>query len=260
MENNKGLITIIIVLFVLVIGLGGFIAYERFFQTEEDDTLTTIGESEINLNIFYQVSDILNQLDSAFNDSSSAYIGHIYGQKRVIAKELDNSTATYLALQSVLLKTGTNQIVSSDLVKSNYGKIFGDTNTYKPISIDAGSNYKVLYHPDQNNYTYQIAGPTSIYQSGYVAYNLKTSLAPDKVIVKRKVFYVDYTTSDNVVTANIYKTNSKEQYLGKITLQKGVLNSYEVISKYGSKIPTYDYTFVKKTQEDYNFYSIEQSK
>ena len=72
MGNNKGLITIIIVLFVLVIGLGGFIAYERFFQTEEDDTLTTIGESEINLNIFYQVSDILNQLDSAFNDSSSA--------------------------------------------------------------------------------------------------------------------------------------------------------------------------------------------
>ena len=258
MANNKIYGTVIIVLLVLVLGLGGYIAYERVFLTTEEDTMTSIGDVDIDLNAFYQVSNTLNSLDSVFNDSASGYFGYPYGQKRVLAKELDDSLANYIALQDDLLKTGKDQTISGDIVKTRHETIFGDNKKYMAKTIS--DTNKITYQADSNSYNYKINPVEEYYQSTYLAYNQRTSLTADRIIVKRKIFYVEYSTDSGVVVASIYKNNNKTQYLGKITLKKGVLNLSEVIGKYGSRLLTYEYNFTKEGRDDYTFYSIEQSK
>ena len=259
MANNKIYGTVIIVLLVLVLGLGGYIAYEKVFLTTEEDPMTSIGDVDIDLNAFYQISNTLNSLDSVFNDSSSSYFGQPYGQKRVLAKDLNDSLANYIALQGILLKTGKEQTIPGDVVKSRHNNIFGDNKKYMAKSIDDNGN-KINYLADSNSYKYTLTSTDEYYKSGYVTYNQRTSLTADKVIIKRKIFYVDYSTDTGVVVASIYKNNNKTQYLGKITLSKGVLNPAEVIGKYGSRIMTYEYIFTKEGRDEYTFYSIEQSK
>ena len=73
-EDKKILITII-VLVLMVLGLGGFIVYDKVLTKKEDSNpiITTIGEKQIDLNALYQIGNTLDNFDKAFNDSNSAY-------------------------------------------------------------------------------------------------------------------------------------------------------------------------------------------
>ena len=52
MENKKFVVTIVI-LIIIILGLGGFIALDKFvINKKDDDTITQIGDEEINLNAF----------------------------------------------------------------------------------------------------------------------------------------------------------------------------------------------------------------
>ena len=42
-----------------------------------------------------------------------------------------------------------------------------------------------------------------------------------------------------------------------MSLTDGKLNEKELLGKYGSKLKTFKYTFSRKNEQTYNFYSIE---
>ena len=77
MENKKIIITIVI-LVLIILGLSGFIYYDKFYKTEEEKaTITTIDNVDIDLNVMYQVGDILTKFDDTFNDNNSNYFSYI---------------------------------------------------------------------------------------------------------------------------------------------------------------------------------------
>ena len=77
MGNKKGNIIIIIILILLVLGLGGFIVYDKIINKpeEKNEKLTKINDVEINLNALYNVRDKMQLIDYTFDNSQSPYFG-----------------------------------------------------------------------------------------------------------------------------------------------------------------------------------------
>lgn len=258
--NRTPYIITIVVLVVIALVLGGFIGYDKFVKKDtETKVVTEIDNVSIDLNVFYQISNTLERFDKAFNDQSSNYFGYPYKTKSLAIKDFDIKAAIYASVASDLIKTNTNRIIPDSQVKGNFESMFGkDYIKYKADSVDAG-NVKLVYDTSSSSYSYIMPIDPKVYTSGYITENYNTALEEDKVIVTRKVFYVDYPETSAVATsATIYKNSNKLEKLGQVSLKGGTANIKEVMSKYASKLDTYDFTFIANTKENYTLYKIER--
>lgn len=255
-SDNKSYIIVISILLVITIGLSVFVAYDKIINKETKTT--TINDIEIDLNVFHQIEKTLDKMDNAFNDTGSSYCGYIYKDK-LKASNFDMGAAIFVAAKNDLITSNTPQLLVGGKVKNSFEKIFGDNITYQPTSIDAG-NYKLAYDQTSNTYAYSIAPKTNQYESKYHTIDVETKLQKEKIIVTRKVFFVEYGSDDGVTInkALLYKDATKQHPLGEIKLTKNYLNENEVIAKLGSKLNTYKYEFNEKTTDNYSFYSIER--
>ncbi len=263
--NKKGFIITIIILLVIILVLGGYIAVEKFIlNKEENSTITVINDTEIDLNSFYQIADTLNKFDSAFNDINSTYLGYPYVARKLMAEKFDLGAALYVSAYGELQPTSEAKTLPEIIVKNNFEKIFGKNLKYKAKSINAGDTYKLTYAKDKANYSYTLNSPKVPYSAGYVVKNIKTKLADEKIIVTRKVFYVEYENIDEATgvptIATIYKNPDKNSKIGQVSVRKGILSENEVVAKYGSKLNTYDMVFKHNKDDDYSFYLIEKTK
>lgn len=259
-SDNKGTIIAIVILVLLVLGLGGFIAYDKFFQKE--DNTTTINDVNIDLNVFLQVKETLNKLDGAFNDAKSSYCGYLYKDK-LEASKMDMGAALFAAVHNDLIASNTPQFLMEAQVKNDFSKIFGDNLVYQGASINGGEKYKINYDTTTGTYAYLLAPKVNQYESQYVTIDTETKLEKGKIVVTRKVCFVEYSSADGGTTVNkatIYSDSSKSKVIGTVTLSKGYLSEKELMGKYGSKLNTYKYVFNEKSAEEYNFYSIEREK
>ena len=254
--NKKPYIFTIVFLLIIILGLAGYIAYDYFFANEKNETNETILDNvKIDLNVFYQIGYILDCFDDTFNKTNNTYFGYLYNYKKLEVKNFDLKAALYTSMKKNLIISNTNQTLLDEKVKGNYKKIFGTAIIYNSESIDAGNLYKITYDATTKTYTYTIPLEANNKTSEYITKNIKTRVEDDKVIVTRKVFYVEYSNNSAV----IYKTKNKEK-IGQVSLKNGEVDVEEVIGKYGSKINTYDYTFIENKSDDYTFYKIEQLK
>lgn len=260
MANKKFIITIVI-LILIILGLAGFIYYDKFYKkTEEKATLTTVDDINLDLSTLYKIGDILNRFDAAFSDSNSTYFGYIYKDK-LYAKDFDKKVALYGVIYNDLLKNNSDNILLGENVKRSFENIFGNNLSYNPIDISDGKNINVTYIAASDRYNYTINSINNIYLPKYMEKTISTSVTTDSIIVKRKVFYVEYNTSGTeTASANIYTDSSKSNNIGTINLRNGILFLDEVIAKYSSKVNTYIYTFKQSSDGDYYFYSIEKDR
>ena len=259
MENKKGLIITIVILSILVIGLASFIVYDKkLFQEKKENTKTVIDDVNIDLNALYQIGNTLNYIDNAFNDQNSQYFGYIYNTKKLTVEKMDVGAAIYATIHDELIASNTLQTIPEKRVKNNFEKMFGTSIKYAPVEIKSGEYYKIIYDPINKNYNYIVPVKNNFPTSGYMTKNIKTSLVEDTVVIKRKVFYVEYTIDYN--TAIIYKTADKQQKVGEIQLINKELSASEIVSKYGSNLNTYEVTFKQKKEDEYVFSRIEQVK
>ena len=135
MENRKYVITIIL-LIVIILGLAGFIALDKVvLNKKEDDSITQIGDVDINLNVFEHISDTLTTLNRAYNDPQSNYFGYLYSKKEINLNNYDKSAALFAAIYDDLAGTNTNQIIPAGIVKSKYEDLFGKKLSYNPASV-----------------------------------------------------------------------------------------------------------------------------
>lgn len=258
--NKKPYVITIIILIVLILGLGGYIAYDKLIIKEDEaKVITVVDDVNINLNAFYQVSSTLERLDKAFNNSNSNYYGYIYKNKKLNIKNFDKYAALYASISSEVIPSNVNQTIAGDRLKSNYIAMFGSELKYNPEEFNINETVKVNYDKTNDMYSYTMPVNTDVYKSGYITKSVKTILDEDKIIVTRKVFYVEYNGKGaETSSAAIYTNHNKDRKLGDVTLKDGQANIKEVISKYGSRLSTFEYIFIKNTDEDYSLTKIEK--
>ena len=169
-ENKKFIITIVILIFI-ILGLGGFIYYDKFYKKQkEEKTITTIDNVDIDLNSFYLVGDTLEKFDKAFNDKNSTYFGYIY-KDRLLASKFDQGAALFAALYDNLLGTNTPQLLVGGDVKNDFETIFGKNLTYKADNLNAGQYYNILYDAVTDKYTYIAQTVREVYSPTFMEIN-----------------------------------------------------------------------------------------
>jgi len=270
MEDKKGFVIAIVILSLISLGLGGFLVYDKIIQKRaEEKKETCIEDNKIDLNAFFNISKTLDSFDKAFNNPKSLYIGYIYVDKRLMASKFDMGAAIYASMmQDITVSAPPIPFyVSEEKVKGNFEKIFGKNLEYKATNVQSGEIYKVSYFNFETNppvrYDYYAPSEENPYADRYIAINNETSIEEGKVIVNRKIFFAEFVKGADGVSytgMKIYKDHSKVGYIGQVPLKNGVYSEKEVIEKNGSKLLTYDYTFVQNKDADYSFYSIEAVK
>ena len=262
MENKKIIITIVI-LVLIILGLSGFIYYDKFYKTEEEKaTITTIDNVDIDLNVMYQVGDILTKFDDTFNDNNSNYFGYIYQGQKLFAKNFDTSAALFTSMHKDLGGTTTVQYLTGGNVKKEFESIFGTYLKYNAASFQPGQLYNVVYDAGTDKYAYIAPTTKQLFSPKYHAINVSTSLTNDSIIVKRKIYYVEYNTinGDAATGAKLYTSKDKSKLIGSISLRNGIISEDEVMAKFSSSLKNYTYTFKVNSDGDYNFYSIEETR
>lgn len=263
MEDRR-VVALIVIMGIVIVGLGGYIAYEKFFVKDDNNSKTVIDNVSVDLNYFYQIGETLERLDSAFNDEHSIYYGYAYNQKKMEVSSMDSALALYTTIQKDMVGSATERFLIGADVRQEFENIYGKSLTYSPDSLELGTGYSVYYEPITQNFSYVAPIANNIYRSGYKPINIKTVLTEDSVIITRKVFYVEYGGNSeggvDMTKAFIYKSPDKNSLIGEVQLKNGIINLKEVIGKFGSKINTYEYTFKLEKDDTYSFYSIELKK
>lgn len=262
MDDRKSM-TVIVVLVLLVLGLGGFLVYDKvILPRQKENNETTLNNVSIDLNAFYEIGEILDRMDRAFHPSDSNYVGYLYKSSKKKASEFEADAAIFASIRKDLRGTQEVLFLPEGQIKKNFEKIFGNNLKYVPSNVLSGE-YRVDYNKDNSYYAYLAPTKVSAFQPQYMARNMKTVLEEDKVLVTRKVFYVEYTDLNAVgipAKANIHYDSSKGILVGSLNLKNGVVDTYEVVSKFGSKLKTYQYTFQDKGDNEYRFEMIESVK
>lgn len=253
MENKKGWIITISILILIIIGLSTFIAYDKGLIIKKKETSEiVINDISIDLNAYHEIGKTLDVFDRAFNNKNTSYYGYIYNSKKIIVENFDIKAALYVSVYKYLVGTNNLQYINANRVKKDFEKIFGPNLKYVKSDIEVSKDFAVKYDTENNVYYYQLT-PFIDEEYGYQTVNIKTKLENDKVVITRKVYYLE-TDEKN---AYIYRDASKSNLIGTVTNTKKSVSSSEIISKYGSKLKTYKYIF-KQNNNYYNLYSIEQ--
>lgn len=270
MEGKKGLVITIVVMVFLILGLGGYIAYDIVQEKKQAESKTTkYDDKDIDLNVFFQISDTLNSFDKAFNNPKSLYIGYIYVNKKLRAEKFNMGAAIYASMVSDMTVSNppTPYYIPEAKVKFNFNKIFGKNLNYQVDEVQSGEVYKVAYYENATDppvrYDYFAPIENNVYSDRYVAINYKTRLEEDKVIVNRRVCFLEFVPAANgkdYESVKIYTNHKKTEYIGTMELINGNYNENAILAKFGSKLARYDYTFVPEKGNEYSFYSIEKVK
>ena len=265
MEEKKTPIILIIVFLVIILGLSGYIVVDKLFlsKTEDAPTIVTIDDVNIDLNALYQIGNTLDEFDAAFNDPNSNYFGYLYKiDNRLMASKFDNGAALFAAMYKDMIGTSTAQYLIGGKVKNNFGKIFGKNLAYKPANVNAGKDYNIIYNAANGNFTYTAPAQKNVYGNEFVTTSIKTKLEEEMVTVTRRVFFVEYESSEgstDITEAKIYTNSDKKHYVGTVNLRNNYLNTDEVLAKYGSRLNKYNYIFKQNNDSaDYCFYAIEK--
>lgn len=260
MENKTGLILSYVFLILIIFGLAGYIVYDKDFfnlkKVNEKELETKNDQVKLNYNTLYQIGNTLESFDTAFNEDNTDFTAYIYNDKKIFASKFDRKAALYAALRKELIKSGTNQSLANGTVKNNYDNIFGNYLSYEPSIIQAGNNYNIYFDNNSRSYYYTIPATNNLYLPKYFTVTTKTEAIKEDIVVTRKLFYVSYAGSEAI----IYKDSSKKEEVAKVALRDGIVNEKEVIDKYSLKLKTFKYTFKRRKDADYSFYSIERIK
>lgn len=265
--NYKPFIITIIILILIVGGLVAFIVLNRIEKQKEIiNQKTVINNMNLNLNVFFDISKILESFDNAYNYPNSSYYGYIYNTEKKDASKFDFGAAVFLEMHDEMIGNNSLQFISESTIKTKLEKTFGKKFNYEKekekvkeaegiVQVKKNDYYNIAYNEENKSYAYILQIPVAK-QNGYIAITTNTKLTEDNIIVSRKVAYVEY--GDNIVT--IYKDHSKNTKIGQVELKNEIINKDEIVGKYGSSMSTFDYYFEQKNNDKYYFSKINKTK
>ena len=279
-KSNKGLYAIITILCIAVLGLGGFIVYDKFIkedkeksnisdnQTSKDNTDSKLVETTLS-NDDPKVKDLANKVIGVFTNSILfgdyfEYNNYFYKKDKVILKDESLKFKLSLAAAKMEIKSLENDdniiyyIEENDL-KDTYYSLFGKDSNYERTDIMVDNCPNSLSWSNENNRYEKVVpktggcGGTSfggVYvKLGYAKqkknsntdiidlYEYFISLNPEKGV------YSDYNNTNLITTFTNYDNNK-------------IID--EVVNEYEDKVGIYKYSFVKDSDGNYVFTSVEK--
>lgn len=275
MEKNKNnFIPVVIVLIILLLGLSGYVVYDKFLSNigkniENNDNNSNVNNDDVI--ILDLSSDLVKDLSSKVINNYSVSSIYFYERDKIIIK--DEPMSFKLSLASELVETkslgndcqngkeGILYIEEQELVNAYYG-IFGSDIKYEKVSsIDKSRYCSDEFHWSNTNNRYEAKGVCGcgggsidgpITQLAY-AKQVKNS---EKTKVELYEYFVlsvwDYEKSKYRYYSDFNETNL-------IEVNSNSSND-EFFEKYSEQVGLYKYTFVQDDNGIYVFTTIEKVK
>ena len=258
MKDKKNLIIfVLIIIIAILIGL-------LICNNKKEKVVEEVDKNiDFNLEGYYQIGEDLKLFDSAFNDSYSDYFGYLYKSDSLDAKDFDIKAALYLALYSELNHDGETNYINSEIVKSNFYKVFGNDLEYKPMSFEAGRVFEFNYNEATGFYEINSPGVGGVYFPEIHSKNDYSTETEDSVVVSRKMFYLEYVSNNSgtdLTKIDIYKNIDKKDKVGTMTLSDSGVDEEKIFKKYKDKLDSYKLTFKKNDSGEFYFSKIEKEK
>ncbi|MBR3362316.1 MAG: hypothetical protein IKG40_00135 [Bacilli bacterium] len=276
-KSNKGLIATIIFLILLVLGLGGFIAYDKVINKPEEPKTKKIKKETTNKENLDVVAKLLiNKLDKYYVD--------YYDKKEQV--DFENTSDKDLILGAFIY--GNNSNLTKAIVDDYYNNLFGRTlTTYPDLNCWINDGIYAKYNPSINEYEKQMIktptgeeidhahGGPSIVHSIFIKTNKIEKEDDNYIITVTKIygpaeglietpetaFYADakYQVKINELSSFIRKDSNGMLLTDDFT---EAINYYnQNYDTFKTPMPKYKYTFKKSNNDFYltNFETIKES-
>lgn len=278
-ESNKGLKILLVISILIIIGLTGYIVYDKVINKEEKEITTEKKEKQIttkkdnklstNESIIQMLSKVIGISDSYLDecDTSQNIVNYFGKNPSVDIKSLSNSWKLSFIyklkeykgykLEEQLSEDNSPIIYyNEEPIKNIYKTLFGDG--YSPVKFPILYDIEMEYDSSKQKYYYNsgfgnMCGPTSYAYSKfdyaeeegntinlYANYFVAIS---DNANNKYKI-YSDYDQNNLITTLPMDFSISKEQ------------RDLKIIKDYSSKLGKYKYTFIKNAEGNYIFTSV----
>ena len=258
MENKtkhyKELYVIIGILFIVIVGLVGFITYKQFSKEKNSAAIDNSEQKEINDSIaILDDKDVDKLISSLFYPVTYSYdcnaLELYANNKRVVANDISNQIAYELAKSTFIDSDGKyRESISLTEMKAAVAKILGEDYKFDPASVNYNNSDSCLslYVYDTASQTYRINNQSQDGCGGTCGYSTSYKLVENKVkdnilTVRVKVIFADLDTSSYY--SDYQKTNKIGDY-----------SSYD--STYVEKGTDYIFTF-KLEEGNYVYTSSE---
>ena len=250
-KKNSGLIVLVILLILCVIGLAGYIVYDKVFENTKvinNTTTTTITTTTDNKKINEDTEYLLNNFINLHIGFCSSYRNYNFGSKNEVSyddltkKELQMILAAYMTNINEKIRSLWDSSYESSVIVSKtemidaFKSIFGD-NT---IELDDAFDTSMIDFKRLDVNSYEVSRkPGFGCTDGSSYYNLIESKYNDDKLE----FHVAYVTIVNDVYCD---ENSKCEDVSKVYNDDKEICDYKDLKSNISDLPQYKFVFVKK--------------
>lgn len=269
-KNNTGLVVLITILVMAVLGLSGFIVYDKVIN--KDDKVTTGEDNKVEENNakekLTEVSiydEVITSLRYPMNTFSIGEIKH-WDYKNITIDDLTRKDMMFAAAYNVEpIKEEINQMVveiySATTIENNFKSIFGPDTKYTNESIGTQECGKISeYNEKDSTYiAYSGCGGDSLSYIDRISKTYKAEKNSDYIYVYQYVQSIsvepDVDNQDDPDKANVYLLDHNDEHTTNIDYKnyKSIING--MIDN--GEVDTYKWTFKKQSDGNYYFYSGE---
>lgn len=277
-KKNKGLVVVIVLLILALVGMGGYIAYDKGYlsfgkketKEEKSNKETTTKETKSKTEeLDVESSEVQDLYYNANNHGVLGIDETMYKATELKVSDMDDYYKMQLAYN--LFKkdikeknegTYTIETVSEDSVKTAFEKIFGK-DTYKQVEsfkLHSCATYK--YNSANKVYEAITGGCGGTTAFSVVATPIKATKYEDRIEITSGVVFIDAETKA------LYKDYGKTSKIKDLTddeLTNTLGNTYETrftsyIEENTDKVGQYTYTFKLADDGSYYYTGVKNTK
>lgn len=284
--KKKSFIVIVIILVLVILGLCGYIVYDKdlfnlknsgnddkkIVENGKENNKVDSKEETLNVNSS-EVTNLINQiLDNTNNiyTSGSKYFGYYFQKDNIDSENIDDGIVLYTALKKVLKNNNISSfssetVISKDEIVPVIKEIFGDVKyenrTLRITPCDPGT---FIYDSTNGTYTIEPHGCGGVGTS-VINHKITNAIKKDNTIqITLAIVYADCYSdgmTDHCKFGNSVDDNQKvktDDVLLEINENIKDINNAFDFDTYMDKLNKYKFTFTKDSGNNYVFTKVEK--
>lgn len=268
-KNNKGIVVALVVAIFIILGLGGYIIYDKVLSTEKESKQEESKKEEVNKDEKEKyeevsiddeiVTKLIKNVTADTIDVKTA--GYFYEKGKILNTEVSNQMKLYLAIQ--MIQGNPDEMeknlskVTPENIASAVKEIFGPDATYTDETLnDACRGMKYNSKTQKYSAYYGCGGALIPTYHGTI---VKARKYNDRLEIDQKAMLITYEqskTNTGDIIINIFNPNDKIDSF-EIKSDDDWPEAKDLLEKYKDKLATYKYTF-NLEDGNYYFYSVEK--
>ena len=146
-KKNKMPLIIFIILMVIILGLVGYIVFDKVLNNKKEENENVVKESIIDTS-----SDLVNQVFNRFTDGYLSDCNNelemYFNNKEIQSKDIKNRDAFNIAM-NLVSKESNDLVISGDMILDKVKSLYGDDYTFTNQTYDSS----IIYSSETNSYT-----------------------------------------------------------------------------------------------------------